>query len=323
MGGNAEMRTNGLTPKAAVVINNNFGEQSAKEIKKSVNDELQRLLQNGEITADEAKAAKKFLDKDLASALSRRNTVERNMVYAALYGFEDLDDKKADALMKEAGLTVSDLYDASQFAGADYEVSYTKLSKQEKKMVENGEITSSELKNIQNKLNEKIKSNGGDKILNEKETKQLMKGLGLSVEGKFNVGKILLAAFGLGYVGGPVGALTSTGAKTAIATTTQVVNGVETSVTATAKASASGIGLAGGLIAGVAVGAGVEMIHQVNRKEKAFGEQGGLEGGEGSVTNKTEAKMREVGTKATEAIENGETPSPKPLEDPFKNLFEI
>lgn len=40
------------------------------------------------------------------------------MVYAALYGFEDLDDKKADALMKEAGLTVSDLYDASQFAGA-------------------------------------------------------------------------------------------------------------------------------------------------------------------------------------------------------------
>ena len=44
------------------------------------------------------------------------------------------------------------------------------------------------------------------------------------------------------------------------------------------------------------------MIHQANRKEKAFGEQGGPEGGEGSVTNKTEAKMHEVGTKAAEAF---------------------
>lgn len=314
MGGNAEMRTNDLTPKTAYVINNQFGAQSKADIKQAVNEELQRLLQNGEITKDEAKAAKKFVDNKIAAALVRRNNVERT-AYETVYGFDDLSDVKADKLMKDAGLTINDLYEASQFAGADYEVSYTKLSKEEKKMAENGEITSSELKNIQNKLNEKIKSNGGDRVLDEKETKQLMKGLGLSVESKFNVGKIILATFGLGEIGGIVGA------KTAIATTTQVVNGVETTVTATAT-GASGIGLAGGLLAGAAIGAGVEMIHQANRREKAFGEQGGLEGGEGSVTNKIEAKMHEVGTKATEAYENGDLPSRKSFEDPWKKLME-
>ena len=301
MGGNAEMRTNGLTPKTAYVINDQFGAQSKKEIKKAVDDELQRLLQNGEITKDEAKAAKKFVDNKIAAALVRRNNVERT-AYETVYGFDDLEDPKADKLMKDSGLTINDLYEASQLAGADYEVSYTKLSKEEKKMAENGEITSSELKNIQNKLNEKIKANGGDRVLDEKETKQLMKGLGLSVEGKFNVGKIILAAFGLGEIGGIAGVLTSNGAKTVVTTGSGLRNGVETTFTTTKTITGSGIGLVGGLAAGAAIGAGVEMIHQANRKEKAFGEQGGPEGGEGSVTNKTEAKMHEVGTKAAEAF---------------------
>ncbi len=321
MGGNAEMRTNGLTPKTAYVINDQFGAQSKKEIKKAVNDELQRLLQNGEITKDEAKAARKFVDNKIAAALVRRNNVERT-AYETAYGFDDLEDPKADKLMKDSGLTINDLYEASQLAGADYEVSYTKLSKDEKKMAENGEITSSELKNIQNKLNEKIKANGGEKVLDEKETKQLMKGLGLSVEGKFNVPKIILAAIGLGYPGGIAGAVTSRGATTAISTTTKIVNGVEATATATAKVGSSGIGLAGGFVAGVAIGAGAEIIHQANRKEKAFGEQGGPEGGEGSVTNKTEAKMHDVGTMAAEAMESGDVPSPKPIEDPWKKLME-
>ena len=148
-----------------------------------------------------------------------------------------------------------------------------------------------------------------------------MKGLGLSVEGKFNVPKILLAAIGLGEIGGIAGAVTSTGAKTAIATTTQVVNGVKTTATATAKVSASGIGLAGGLVAGGAIGAGAEIIYQANRKEKAFGEQGGPEGGEGSVTNKTEAKMHDVGTLAAEAMESGDVSFLTPIEDPWKELM--
>jgi len=321
MGGNAEMRTSGLTPKTAFVINDQFGAQSKKDVKKAVSEELGRLLKNGEITKDEAKAAKKFFDNKIAAALVRRNNVEHTE-RMTLYGFEDLQDAKADKLMKELGLTINDLYGASQFAGADYEVSYTKLSKEEKKMAENGEITASELKNIQNALNEKIRANGGDKVLDEKETKLLMKGLGLSVEGKFNIAKILMAAIGLGDLGGVAGALTSSGAKTAVSTVTKLVNGVETSATAVSHVGASGIGVAGGFGIGAAVGAGVEMLHQANRKEKAFGEQGGPEGGEGSVTNKTEAKMHEVGMMAAEAYENGDLPSPKPIEDPWKELME-
>lgn len=288
MGGNAEMRTNGLTPKTAYVINDQFGAQTKKDVKKAVGEELQRMLQNGEITKEEAKAAKKFLNNKIAAALVRRNNVERT-AYETVYGFDDLSDAKADKLMKDAGLTINDLYEASKFAGADYEVSYTKLSKEEKKMAENGEITSSELKNIQNSLNEKIKANGGDKVLNEKETKQLMKGLGLSVETKFSFPEIWR-----GFVLG---------------------SGAGGTISAAVGAGPAGVGV--GLI-----GIGVEMVHQANRKEKAFDEQGGTEGGEGSVTNKTEMKMHEVGTMAAEALETGDLPSPKLIEDPWKKLME-
>lgn len=317
MSGNGEVKASGITPKTAHVINDQFGAQNKKELKKIVNEELQRLIQNGEITEEDAKTAKKFLDNNLAQALVRRNNVEHN-AYMTVYGFEDLADEKADKLMKESGLTINDLYDASKFAGADYEVSYTTLSKKEKEMAKNGEITSSELKNIQNALNERIKANGGDKILNDKETKQLMKGLGLSVENKFNVGKIIMAAIGLGGVGNIAGALTSEGAKT-ISTTT-ITNGIASSTVT--NIGASGIGAVGGFVTGAAIGAGVEMLRQATRKEKAFGEQGGAEGGKGSVTNKTEAKVHEVGIKDAEAIESGDLPSPKPAENPLKKFFE-
>lgn len=320
MGGNGEVRTDGLTPKTAVVINNNFGVESEKELKKVVESELQRLLNNGEISKDEAKAAMKYLRKDdIAAALVRRNNVEANGYDAVLNGFEDLADEKANSLMKEVGLSVSDLYEASRFAGADYEISYTKLSREEKEMAENGEITKSELKNIQNALNEKIKANGGDKVLDEKETKLLMKGLGLSVEGKFNIGKILLSMIGLGSSGGVVGLFTRQSAK-AVASTTITSAGVTSTATAIAKSSVSA-GLPG-LVTGAVIGAGVEIVHQANRKEEAFGEQGGAEAGEGSVTNKTEAKMHKLGTMAAEAMEEGDVPSPPPIENPFEDMLE-
>ena len=60
--------------------------------------------------------------------------------------------------MKSAGLTIDDLYQASKAAGPDYEVSYTYLIKEELMAAGKGEITASELKNIQNYLNEKNKS---------------------------------------------------------------------------------------------------------------------------------------------------------------------
>lgn len=320
MSGNGEVKASGLTPKTATVINNHFHVQNKKDIKKIVNEELKRLVQTGEISPEEAKAAKKFLDNELANALVRRNNVERT-AYETVYGFDDLQDEKADKLMKDSGLTIMDLYEASGFAGDDYEVTYTKLSKEEKQMAENGEITSSELKNIQNALNEKIKANGGDKVLDEKETKQLMEGLGLSVEGKFNIPKILLAAIGFGEAGGIAGLLTSHGAKTVTTTATAVAEGVSATASSTVRVGASGVGGLGGLVAGAAIGAGAEIVHQANRKEKAYGEQGGTEGGQGSVTNKTEAKMHELGVKHAEAIETGDMPSPKPIEDPFKDFM--
>jgi len=292
--------THGITQKTAEVLNTAQG-QTRGDIKKAVSEQLQTMLKNGEITPEEAKEAKKFLDHNLASALARKNTVEGNKVSP------DLPDKKADALMKSSGLTVEDLYEASKFAGVDYNVNYTKLSKEEKATAENGELTASELKNIQNALNEKIKANGGEKTLTDKETKLLMKGLGLSVEKKFNIPKIIMAALGMSEAGGLTGVLTSTGAKTVVNTTTTVVNGASVTASATAHTGASGIGLTSGLAAGALIGAGAEILHQANRKEKAYGEQGGVEGGHGSVTNKTEAKMHQIETAANPA--SGETKS--------------
>ena len=226
MGNNEEMRANGLVPRTAQVIYGNLGASSKREIRGFVNDELQRLLQRGEITKDEAKTAKQFMDNEIAGALVRRNIVEGTAQAALFNVLDGLSDAKADKLMNDAGLTISDLYVASKLAGRDYEISYTKLSKQEREMAERGEITSSELKNIQNKLNEIIKANGGAKVLNEKETKQLMKALGLSVEPKFNPGKIILSALGF-YSSGDFG---------------------------------------NALIPNGPIGAGVEMIRQSNRK---------------------------------------------------------
>ena len=177
---------NGLTATTAKVLYGDFKTTDKKELRKAVEAELTRLISTGEISKKEAKAALKFLDNDLAGALARRNTVEGTL-YETLYGFEDLKDKQADTLMKESGLTIGDLYEASKFAGEDYEVNYVKLTKKEKKAAKNGELTRSELSNIQNALNAKIKANGGGKELNENETKQLMTALGLSIENKNGV----------------------------------------------------------------------------------------------------------------------------------------
>lgn len=311
-----DTKVNGLTPQIAATINDKFGAENAKDLKKAVKEELTQALQNGQISKQEMKAALKYLDNELANALVRRNNVERT-AYETVYGFDDLSDKKADKLMKESGLTINDLYAASQFAGADYEVSYTKLSKQEREKAENGEITASELKNIQNALNKKIRDNGGTKFLDEKETKTLMKGLGLSIESKFNIGKIIISATSGLLGGGLLGGIGKAKA-TASASATTIAGGAAATATSTVTAAASNLatGVVGGMLGGM-VGTAAELIHQTNRKEKPFGEQGGAEGGQGSVTNKTEAKMHEVGTLGANA-----QPLPPVEKDPIKEFLE-
>lgn len=51
-------------------------------------------------------------------------------------------------------------------------------------------------------------------------------------------------------------------------------------------------------------------------------EQGGTEGGEGSVTNRTEAKVHTVGVMGFQAILNGEyQPLSKKEQNPFEEFF--
>ena len=312
-----------LTPITASVIDNQrlAKPENAKDLKKAIRAELEQRLRSGEISKADFKDALHYVDNKLAKALVRESKVEGTAFGYEMYGFEDLDDPKADKLMKESGLNIGDLYDASRFAGADYEVSYTHLNKSERKMAENGEITSSELKNIQNALNAKIKENGGEKILNEKETKQLMEGLGLSVENKFNVPKIIMSALGLGYVGtigGVVGLADVTTSTSSVVS--HPAQNVTITKTTTNKLGWTGVGIGTGI--GMAIGAGAEMIREAHRKEKPYGEQGGAEGGEGSATNRVEAKVHEVGIMHTEAIESGEY-QPLPSEPPIDPLDEF
>ncbi len=300
MGNDINVKSNGLTQTTANLIQDQFSGQNKKEIKKAVKEELERMLANGEVSRDEAKAAMKFLKSDdLAGALARRNTVERYGFESIMYDIQELEDPKANELMKQAGLNVTDLFNtAVKYAGADYEISYTHLSKNERKMAENGELTSSEMSNIMNDLNEKIKANGGDKVLDKKEVKTLMEGLGLSVEKKFNIGKIILSALGLGAIGGGVGSI----AKKTTVKTLLGAGGVSTVVTSGVNAGAAAAGAVGGAITGAAAG----MVGQALRKEDAYGEQGGQEGGVGSATNKTEAKMQILGETASGKIQAAE-----------------
>lgn len=298
-----------LTPTTAAVIHNgNFASVNANEIKQNARAQIGDLLRSNQITEQEAKDALKYLDGEVASALARRNTVEGRHYDYAMNGVEDLPDAKANQLMKDCGLTIGDLYSASQFAGADYEVSYTHLNKDGRAAAERGEITESELKNIQNDLNARIKENGGDRVLTDKETKQLMEGLGLSVEGRFQASKILRGILG-GLLGGSVlGAPRGSASATAISP-----DGVVARATAT-------IGGAASLVTGSAIGVGsgltVGIIQAANRKEKPYGVQGGAEGGQGSVTNKTEARMHELGTTA------GDNFVQPQVEDPMKDFLE-
>ncbi len=178
--------TNGLKSEIAQVIYE-CGSTEHKSVKKYVKTELSEMLSKGQITKEEMKEALEYLDKDLSKGLAARNRM--------LYG-DVLFDKKTAKLLNETGLSIDDLYQASRFAGEDYTINTVKLSKEEKSAAQNGELTRSELANIQNELNAKIKANGGDKALSEKDVIKLMKSIGLE-DGtkKISVAKAILAGW--------------------------------------------------------------------------------------------------------------------------------
>ncbi len=147
------------------------GSTDYAEVRKYVKVELSAMLSKGQITKEDMKEALAFTDKDLAKALAARNRVDN---YAGGLTKQNLK------LLNETGLSTQDLYEVSKFAGEDFTINTVKLSKEEKAEAEKGKITRSELVNIQNELNARIKANGNDKVLTEKEVLKLMKGIGLA-----------------------------------------------------------------------------------------------------------------------------------------------
>ena len=330
---NGGLPVSGLTQKTAQVMWDNASLYGKNSVKREVREQLRFMKENGEISQEEYKAARKFFDGDLAKAISRRNQV-KSMEQKSDAGIATLNSEDAQNLMLAFGLTPENLIEACKlYAGYDFEVSYTKLSKSERKAADNGQLTSSELKNIKNYLNNICLANGNNYILNDNDVKTLMEGLGVHCEPALNAGKIVRSAL----CGASVGALTGslTGENTTvtavsqvdnvIATPTSSVQSIATSI-ATASVNTVGRSMAVGTVLGAFVGTGIEIAREVSRKEKPYGVQGGDEGGLGSATNKTEAKMKELENIATAGKQSeSETPLrpelPYPPED--EQIFEV
>lgn len=149
-----------------------------KEVRQEIKTQIGELLKDGKISEEEAKAALKFADKDLQRAIASKNFVEKDFREECCVKLSKKDYK----LLEKTGLTPDDLYSVSKLAGADYTVNAAKLTKEEKAAGKNGEQTKSELTNITNALNAKIKERGGTETISEKQAASLMRGIGLNVK---------------------------------------------------------------------------------------------------------------------------------------------
>lgn len=314
MGGNVENNPNnkGLTPETARVLNDTYGITKRTELKHQIKAKLAEMLSNGQITEEQAKEAKKFLNSDnIIKALLGRNTAMDSNKKGTL-----LNDA-ANKLLADAGLTVEDLFNTvAKYIGEDWTLSYTHLSKSEKKDADEGKITSSELRNIQNELNKIIKENGGDYELTPKETKKLIDGLGIPIDKTINIPKVILTILTFGLAGTLTGVLT--GGSEVTAKAVSIGKTPEGFVADTAVATASTSGAAAGAAAGAIgafIAATIQVLRDIFRHEKSYGEQGGEAGGTGSVTNKTESKMYRMRTLAEGnhaiAEENSKTDQPQ------------
>ena len=298
----------GLSAYTAKIMEmGSFGTNDPKELRASVNRQIDEALKNHQISGEEAKAAKKFLDNNLAGALARRNEVGVREYNAIMYNEQELSSAKATDLMKSVGLNVEDLADAAHtYAGWDLDVNYSFVSKEKRKASEKGdlnELTESELTNITNDLNKRIKEAGGEKLLRQKDAKVLMEGLGLSVESKLNIGRIFTKIGLGGLFGGILGGLTKSTAKAkAVAISDSAQTVVATAATAGGGLSGAAIGAAGG----VALGLPTAIYSEIHRTEKPQGPQGGPEGGNGSPTNKLENKVADLTRAQNTEIEKEE-----------------
>ena len=109
-----------------------------------------------------------------------------------------------------------------------------------------------------------------------------------------------------------------TGGSKATATATSAIKAPEGFVTDTAIATVSTSGGLAGLAAGgvgAFIAATIQVLRDIFRHEKPYGEQGSDAGGVGTVTNKTETKMHQMRTLA-----EGKTNSADDVEQPQRIL---
>ena len=147
-----------------------------------ISDEISKRLSSGLITKAEAKEVNRFFDEDMQFALSTRYGIQDRIRAYDEYGTDHLvegsyitdDNKKLKKIFSGTGLSMRDIYEAAKLADDDCKIQRMRLSKTEKEAGKRGEITRSELHNIQNFLNAKIKEHGGTKELSEKETIKIM-----------------------------------------------------------------------------------------------------------------------------------------------------
>ena len=303
----------GLTPETARALNDTYGITNKSELKAQIKSKLAEMLSTGQITEEQAREAKKFLKSDnIIKALLGRNTAMDTANKGTLLN----DD--ANKLLADAGLTVEDLFNTvAKYIGEDWTLSYTHLSKSEKKDADEGKITSSELRNIQNELNKIIKDNGGDYELTPKETKKLIDGLGIPIDKTINIPRVLLTILGFNVAGTLAGFLIG-GSKATVSASSVLKTQegfVADNVVATASTSGGLAGLAAGGV-GAFIAATIQVIRDIFRHEKPYGKQGGEAGGTGSTTNKTESKMEQM-----RVLAEGETTPSDDVEQPQRPVI--
>ena len=158
-----------------------------QNIKNIVKNELGLMLSSGEITKKEAKEVKKFFDYNMRDAIEAKYEFQRNeqlieevknQGYNPVYILST--DKDLNRTLQDTGLTLNDLVEVGKLAGDDFTINRAKLTKAEKKAGKAGKLTRSEIDNIQNALNAKIKENGYTKELSKGEVLTLMKHIGIN-----------------------------------------------------------------------------------------------------------------------------------------------
>ena len=179
-----------------------------------VYDEVSKRLSSGRITKAEAKEVYRYFDENMLHAIDTREQIDNRRTW-----FSDPDNdylakdssearnKKLQKILKGTDLSMKDIYDAAMLAGDDCQVQRAKLSKAEKEAGKRGETTRSELHNIQNFLNAKIREHGGTKELSEKETIRIMENIPRvsdDTRTDLNLLKAALIAFSGGILWGPI-----------------------------------------------------------------------------------------------------------------------